>query len=163
MVFVLMGVSGCGKTLIGKKLSGEINLPFYDADDFHPKANIEKMKNGIPLNDDDRWPWLESLADHMKEWDVKGGAILACSALKESYRVLLTNHSGVPVQYIYLKGTKSLIANRLKKRHGHFFDESLLDSQFQALEEPEQALVADIDQTPDEIVKEIVSSISTTG
>lgn len=163
MVLVLMGVSGCGKTLIGKKLSVKIDLPFYDADDFHPKANIEKMSNGIPLNDDDRWPWLKVLADHMKEWDEKDGAILACSALKESYRELLTNHSGVPVQYIYLKGSKSLIASRLKKRHGHFFDESLLDSQFQALEEPQQAQVVEIDQTPDEIVKEIISFISTTG
>jgi len=158
-----MGVSGCGKTLIGKKLSGKINVPFYDADDFHPKANIEKMKNGIPLDDDDRWPWLESLADHMKEWEGQGGAILACSALKKSYRELLTNHSGVSVQYIYLKGSKSLIASRLEKRHGHFFDESLLDSQFQALEEPERALVVEINQAPDEIVSEIISSISTTG
>jgi len=115
MIYLLMGVSGSGKTLIGKKLSKSTDLPFYDADDFHPQANIEKMKSGIPLNDDDRRPWLESLADHMKKWDSKGGAILGCSALKKSYRDLLRNRSKVPVRTIYLKGSKSLIAQRLSR------------------------------------------------
>lgn len=162
MVFIIMGVSGSGKTLIGKKLSAKINLPFYDADDFHPKKNIEKMKNGIPLNNDDRRPWLESLADHMKKWDKNGGAILACSALKKSYRELLVNRSNVAAQYIYLKGSRSLIADRLKKRQGHFFNESLLDSQFRELEEPQHVITIETDQTPDNIIKEIVSSISAT-
>ena len=163
MIYLLMGVSGSGKTLIGKKLSQISSLPFYDADDYHPQANIEKMGKGIPLNDDDRRPWLESLANHMKKWDEHGGAILACSALKKSYRDLLENRSKVPVRTIYLKGSKSLIAERLKQRKGHFFDSSLLDSQFDALEEPERALTVEINQKPDEIVSQISALMSTTG
>lgn len=158
-----MGVSGSGKSLIGKKLSKSTDLPFYDADDFHPQANIEKMKKGTPLNDDDRRPWLESLADHMKDWDSNGGAILGCSALKKSYRDLLRNRSKVPVRTIYLKGSKSLIAQRLKQRKGHFFDSSLLDSQFEALEEPQRALTIEINQEPDEIVGQILALMSPSG
>lgn len=159
MVLIIMGVSGSGKTLIGEHLSERLQLPFYDADAFHPQANIEKMADGIPLNDDDRRPWLESIAGNMEEWDSEEGAVLACSALKQAYRDLLKKRSGVNFRLIYLKGSRSLIARRLSHRSGHFFDPSLLDSQFQALEEPRDALTVSIDQPPEQIVAEIISKL----
>ena len=104
-----MGVSGSGKTTVGKLLSKKLNLPFYDADDFHPAANIEKMAEGIPLNDNDRWPWLDKLGKLLKSWEANGGAILACSALKEKYRKRLTTVSKETLQFIYLSGSFNLI------------------------------------------------------
>lgn len=159
MVLILMGVSGCGKTLTGQMLSNELNLPFYDADDFHPKKNVEKMKSGQPLTDEDRRPWLETLAEKIKDWEKEGGAILACSALKESYRNILSSTTET-VQFVYLKGSQSLIARRLTNRFGHFMPESLLDSQFNALEEPDDAITVSIENSPGLIVRDILKKLS---
>jgi len=155
-----MGVSGCGKTTVGKRLSQKVGLPFYDADDFHPPENVEKMKSGQPLNDDDRQPWLEILSDRISEWNRSGGAILACSALKRSYRTILQSKSK-DVQFVYLKGDRDLILDRMKKRIGHYMPPKLLDSQFDALEEPENTIKVSIEPSPEEIVERIVSKLKT--
>ncbi|MCB1071661.1 MAG: gluconokinase [Chlamydiia bacterium] len=154
MRLVLMGVSGCGKTAIGLELSKILNIPFYDADDFHSAENKEKMSHGIPLTDDDRLPWLKTLADLLKE---KSGLILGCSALKESYRKIL--RVSPDVQFIYLKGSYQLIHDRLKKRHGHFFDPHLLKSQFADLEEPKDAIVVDISPSISKITESILQKL----
>lgn len=152
-----MGVSGAGKTLIGQRLARRLDMPFYDGDDFHPKSNIQKMESGQPLNDDDRRPWLEILARKMNEWEKSGGAILACSALKKQYRRILVSQESA--RFIYLKGTLSLIAERLAQREGHFMPEELLASQFEALEEPKNAVTVLVDQLPEQIVADILNRI----
>lgn len=154
MVIVLMGVTGSGKTTIGRLLSKELGWKYYDADDFHPVANVEKMSSGIPLNDDDRRPWLEILSDLIRGCLERGeNAVLACSALKESYReFLLVNER---VRLIYLKGDRELIKERLNARGGHYMNPALLDSQFETLEEPKRDWQVDISLSPDEIVKSI--------
>ena len=157
MIYILMGVSGAGKTLIGQQLSERLDIPFYDGDDFHPPANVQKMKSGEPLNDDDRRPWLESLANNMIKWEQNGGAILACSALKKSYRKILG--SKTDTQLIYLKGSPSLIADRLAERSGHYMPPELLQSQFDALEEPDEALTVSVEPPPEEIVSTIIERI----
>ncbi|MCB1110226.1 MAG: gluconokinase [Chlamydiia bacterium] len=139
MIIVLMGVSGCGKTVIGEELSRELGIPFYDADDFHSEANKRKMKEGKALTDTDRKPWLKNLADFMQ---AHGEMILACSALKHAYRRILRISS--EVKFVYLKGAYPLIRSRLEARKGHFFNPELLDSQFATLEEPRHALVVDV-------------------
>ena len=152
MRIIIMGVSGCGKTAIGMELSKTLAIPFYDGDDFHSEANKEKMSHGHPLTDEDRKPWLETLANLLKE---KAPLILACSALKESYRKAL--RVAPDVRFIYLKGSYELIEKRLKERHGHFFDPHLLKSQFADLEEPQDACVVDIDSPISDIVKKIIN------
>lgn len=159
MIYIVMGVSGSGKTLIGTKLAEGLKLPFFDADDFHPEENVAKMESGEPLNDRDRLPWLQEMARNMVNWEQNGGAVLACSALKESYRKLLSP-SGIPVTFIHLKGSKQLIAERMSQRKGHYMPDSLLDSQFEALEEPQQAITVSIDKTPENIVNKILSQLS---
>lgn len=155
-----MGVSGCGKTTIGSLLANKIDFPFYDADDFHPKSNVEKMKSGQPLNDDDRKPWLQILSKKIEEWNNKKGAVLACSALKKKYRTLLASNPGPSeITFVYLKGSKTLIANRLQNRKDHYMPPNLLDSQFEDLEEPETAITISIDQTPKKIVSSILKQI----
>ncbi len=158
MIYIVMGVSSSGKTLVGTKLAQALNLPFYDADDYHPESNIGKMKEGLPLNDKDRLPWLRNMARAMQDWEEQGGAVLACSALKKSYRSILTP-DGIPVQFIYLKGSRELIAGRMKDRNGHFMPLSLLDSQFEALEKPERAITVSIDRSPEKIVGEILEQL----
>jgi carbohydrate kinase (thermoresistant glucokinase family) len=158
MIYILMGVSGAGKTLIGQKLSECLDIPFYDGDDFHPPANVKKMKSGQPLNDNDRRPWLESLANNMIEWEQTGGAILACSALKKKYRKILG--SKTDTQFIYLKGSPSLIADRLAKRKGHYMPPELLQSQFDALEEPDEAFTVSVEPSPEEIVTSILDRLA---
>ena len=150
MVYVVMGVSGSGKSTIGKNLAQSMNLPFYDGDDYHPQANIDKMASGQPLNDDDRQPWLVELALNTKKWNDQGGAVLACSALKERYRQTLSAFGGV--KFVYLKGTKELILKRMQERE-HFMKPKMLDSQFATLEEPKDAIELNISDTPDEMVK----------
>lgn len=160
MVYILMGVSGAGKTLIGQKLSDKLGIPFYDGDDFHPPKNVEKMKSGKPLNDEDRKPWLEMLAQKIHNWNQDGDAILACSALKKRYRDLLKNQSAKDeVIFIYLKGPQKLIAQRITDRSDHFMPQDLLDSQFQTLEEPDHCITVSVNQTPDEIVDSIIMGI----
>lgn len=159
-IIVLMGVTGSGKTTIGRLLSQELGWTFYDADDFHPFANVEKMSSGIPLNDDDRKPWLQILSDLIRKCLERGeNAVLACSALKESYReFLLVNER---VRLIYLKGDRELIKQRLKARRGHYMNPALLDSQLETLEEPKRGWKVDISLSPDEIVKTIKGYLST--
>ena len=162
MIYVVMGVSGAGKTLIGKQLADALNLSFYDGDDFHPVENVRKMESGQPLNDEDRWPWLDELARNMDEWQQDdGGAVLACSALKQSYRNHLRSSSNSTLIFIYLKGSKELIAQRLKKREGHYMPADLLDSQFEALEEPRarDVITVSVDQSPEKIIREIRKSL----
>jgi gluconokinase len=154
MVVVLMGVSGSGKTTVGRLLAARTGATFYDADDFHPQANVEKMRRGVPLTDEDRRPWLEALRALVASCLERGErAVLACSALKEEYRrrILLDGR----VKLVYLKGDYALIKERLKKRSGHFMKPELLDSQFDALEEPRHALQVEADAPPEEIVEAI--------
>lgn len=161
MVIIVMGVSGCGKTTVGRLLADRLKLPFRDADHFHPEPNIEKMRAGIPLNDEDRKPWLENLNQSMRQWNREAGAVLACSALKKSYRDLLRNgFNPNEVIFVFLKGNKELIAGRLKQREGHYMPPGLLDSQFKALEEPVNALTIFIEATPEDIVEQTISKLS---
>jgi len=155
MVVILFGVAGAGKTVIGRMLAAELGWEFYDADEFHPAANIEKMRRGIPLADADRWPWLERLSELISTCVEQGrDAVLACSALKESYRRRLKISD--EVELVYLKGGYTLIAARLRERQGHFMNPELLRSQFDTLEEPTSgALVVDVAQSPAEVVRAI--------
>jgi len=154
-----MGVSGCGKTTIGRLLATEMGLTFFDADDFHSQSNIDKMKNNIPLSDEDRFPWLNILALNMLQWKAQGGFVLSCSALKECYRkILSSNISGI--SWIYLEGTLDLIHSRLKSRDHHYMKSSLLQSQFDILEVPNYGLHLSTDQLPQVIVKKIQSKLN---
>jgi gluconokinase len=152
MVIVLMGVAGSGKTTIGRGLAGALGWRFYDADDYHPHANVEKMSRGVPLNDDDRRPWLQVLHDLIAASLARDEhAVLACSALKESYRAYLLFDERV--QLVYLKGDHELIAARLQQRSDHFMKPQMLDSQFATLEEPAQGLHIDVSLSPEEIIQ----------
>jgi len=153
-MYIIMGVSGSGKTTIGKALAKALDMPFYDADDFHPPDNVDKMQAGQPLTDADRRPWLEDLAKQIQHWCEKRGGVLACSALKESYRQLLMS-SGVPVQWIYLKGELELIQQRMHARDDHFMPTTLLQSQFDTLEEPVYGWHLDISKSADELVNDL--------
>ena len=152
MIIILMGVSGSGKTTIGERLAQALGWPFYDGDQFHPPANVAKMQQGMPLTDEDRWPWLHALRTHMATWLQQGrSAVLTCSALKQAYREHLVVDEA-EVKLVYLKGDYDLIHERLAQRHGHFMPPGLLASQFAALEEPEQGVVVDIVHPPETIV-----------
>jgi len=154
MIIVLMGVSGSGKTTVGRLLSKELGWKYYEADDYHSSANVEKMRRGIPLDDADRRPWLETLRDLIRDClEREENAVLTCSALKESYREFLLIDERVVL--IYLKGSYELIRQRLAARRGHYMNPNLLDSQFDTLEEPAAATHVDISSSPDEIVKKI--------
>jgi len=157
-VIIIIGVSGSGKTTIGRLLSGELGWQYYEGDNFHPPANIEKLKSGVPLDDADRKPWLESLRDLIRNCLEQGdSAVVACSALKQRYRDFLLVDERVIL--IYLKGDYELIRERLSKRRGHFLNPNLLDSQFAALEEPKTAMQVDVSLSPAEIVKSIRSAL----
>ena len=158
MIIIIIGVSGCGKTTIGKLLSQEIGLSFYDADDFHPQKNIEKMVKNIPLTDDDRKSWLMDLSERIRQWWSNGGAILACSELKESYRKLLTSKID-EVKFVYLSGSKELIKKRIENRKNHFMKYYLLESQLDTLEVPTYGLHITIDHSPKEIINYITSEL----
>lgn len=163
MVYIIMGVSGCGKTTIGGMLAKMLAVSFYDADDYHPQNNINKMENSIPLDDDDRDPWLLDLAAHIAQWNRDGGAVLACSALKEKYRQILSWDGKEIVVFIYLEGDKDIILERMKKRKEHFIPLGLLESQFNALEVPLNAITVQIDKTPGEICTEIIKKLASKG
>jgi len=155
MVVVLMGVSGSGKTTIGKMLAAALKWRFYDADALHSTANREKMRRGIPLTDSDRLPWLRRVRRVIEKCMAAGtGAVVACSALKQSYREILMVNAG-EVRIVYLKGSAELIARRLADRKGHFMPADLLPSQFAALEEPRDAIAVDISGTPEQVVNAI--------
>jgi len=149
-----MGPAGAGKTTIGELLALQLHWNFADADNFHPAANIEKMSRGIPLHDEDRMPWLHSLRDAILQWDAQGkNVVLACSALKRSYRELLLINSNVKL--VYLKGSFDLFRDRLRARKGHYAGEQILAGQFADLEEPQDALTIDSAQPPEQIVAQI--------
>lgn len=154
MIIVLMGVTGAGKTTIGRLLAEQLGWPFYDADDFHPQSNVEKMRRGEPLTDDDRVGWLVSLEELIREkLRSETSIVLACSALKASYRSRLLIDARV--RLVYLKGTRSLIQERVAVRRGHYMNPSLIESQFAILEEPERAVVLDAAGSPEDLVDEI--------
>jgi gluconokinase len=157
MIVVLMGVSGSGKSTVGRILAERLGWNFIEADDFHPPANVEKMRGGTPLNDEDRKPWLAALKKRIDEaYERRENAVLACSALKHSYQDYLEREGDLAfVEYVYLKGSEELIAKRLAQRKGHFMDPKLLHSQFEALEPPANALQVDITPPPEEIAAEI--------
>jgi len=161
-VVIVMGVSGSGKSTIGAMLAAQLSWQFEDADWFHPAANVEKMHKGIPLTDDDRWPWLGAIADWIDQLRRSGGhSVLACSALKRRYRDVLIGDRR-DVRLVYLDGEEALIARRIATRHEHFMPQSLLHSQFEALEKPgsdENPVTVSIAPAPRQIVARIVSSL----
>ncbi len=146
-----MGVSGCGKSSVGEGLAARLGIPYRDGDDLHPPANVEKMRAGVPLTDADRWPWLDRVAGVLA---TGAPVIVGCSALRRAYRDRLRTGAGGPVRFIYLSGSREVIATRMAARSGHYMPTSLLDSQFAALEPPGpgEALVLDIDQPLDAII-----------
>ncbi|WP_029036120.1 NADP-dependent phosphogluconate dehydrogenase [Salinimicrobium xinjiangense] len=158
-VYIVMGVSGVGKTTIGKMLAEELNIPFFDADDYHPVANVEKMKAGIPLQDDDRYEWLENLGIKIREWQKTGGAVLACSALKEKYRTQLQSLPQEHLKWIFLHSDYEVIHGRISGREGHYFKPELLQSQYETLELPSYGIHIDVDQSPEQIINEIMENI----
>lgn len=159
MIYIVMGVSGCGKSTIGKELAEQLSLPFYDADDFHFPESVAKMASGTALTDDDRKPWLSLLANNIVDWESAGGAVLACSALKQSYRDILSSTTENTVRFVYLKGDKATLTARMKSRANHFMPESLLDSQLNTLEPPQDAITVLLKNTVDEIISQILKAI----
>ena len=157
---ILMGVSGCGKTAVGTRLSGTLGWPFFDGDDFHPDENIAKMSQGIPLNDEDRATWLAKLHDLITEHLRAGiSMLLVCSALKQKYRDQL--REGNPgIVFVYLKGSYELIFSRMQNRASHYMKAGMLKSQFNTLEEPVEALVVNIDQSIESIVIQILDELN---
>jgi gluconokinase len=148
-----MGVSGSGKTTVGRELAGRLGVDYAEADEFHPQANIEKMAAGHPLTDDDRWPWLDAIARWIGEHEESGG-VVTCSALKRTYRDILT--AGGPVFFVHLTGSRAVIAARLNARKDHFMPPALLDSQIadlQPLGPDEPGIVLDIDTTPEALAE----------
>jgi carbohydrate kinase (thermoresistant glucokinase family) len=159
-----MGVTGCGKTTLGQALAERLALPFHDADDYHPDANRQKLRSNIPLDDNDRLPWLQALAASLQQWEQTGGAVLACSALKESYRAVL--RTGAPdAMFVHLKGDKQFIAQRLAERaqigHDliHNFDH-ILDGQYRDLEEPHDAITVPVEAPVSDAVDLLLAQLS---
>ncbi|HET8701070.1 MAG TPA: gluconokinase [Nitrococcus sp.] len=164
-IVLVMGVSGSGKTTVAAMLAGRLHWPFADGDDFHSPENIAKMHSGIPLDDDDRLPWLQAIAAQIDRWRAEhSNGVVVCSALKRRYRDLIIG-ARPGVRLVYLQGDRALIARRLAARHGHFMPGSLLQSQFDALEEPapeEQAISIWIGKPPVALVDEIIAALAVT-
>jgi len=161
VVIIIWGVAGAGKTTVGKLLARELGWQFYEADDFHPQANIDKMRSGLPLTDEDRQPWLNSLREVI-ERSLQAGvnSVLACSALKKKYRDRL--RVSAEVKFVFLRGDPARIAKQLEQRRGHFMGPKLLDSQFADLEEPassEDVLTVELGSSPRELVEEITREL----
>lgn len=163
-IVVVMGVSSSGKSTVGKALADRLGVPFLDGDGYHPPANVEKMRAGTPLTDTDRWPWLERLSLALKEAAGGSGiAVGACSALKRTYRDFMTKTAGEPILFVYLKGSKDVIAARIAARKHEFMPASLLDSQFATLEEPsadENVVAVPVTDPVGEIVETVAGSFT---
>ena len=164
-VLVVMGVSGSGKSTIGEQLAERLGWSYEDGDKFHPASNVAKMSAGHPLTDEDRWPWLQAIADEIDRARKAGEhVVISCSALKRSYRDVLV-HGRNDVRIVYLSGTQELIANRLARRKGHFMPPGLLTSQFKTLEPPgadENPVTVSIDASVEEIVDDTISQLGLT-
>jgi carbohydrate kinase (thermoresistant glucokinase family) len=160
---IVMGVSGSGKTTIGELLAQQLGRPFYDGDDYHSAANVAKMAAGNPLTDADRHDWLATLATHLGEWEAAGGAVLACSALKETYRQTLQAGEQLPLTWVFLDGSRELLEKRLEGRHDHYMKASMLDSQLATLEEPTYGIRIELtnSETPAQVVARIMAQLST--
>lgn len=161
--YIVMGVAGCGKSHIGKAFAERIGAQFVDGDDLHPSSNIAKMSKAIPLTDTDRAPWLVRIGEALR--DSNQPLVIACSALKRTYRETIRNTAGTTVQFLFLDGTRALLLERMSARNDHFMPTSLLDSQLQDLERPEPAelaLTVSIDQPPDAVVTEILAELGGT-
>lgn len=155
-----MGVTGCGKTTVGALLAKDCGWEFYDADDFHPAANVARMKSGVPLTDEDRWPWLERLNGFLLDSEREGKSlVLACSALKQVYRDRLVHGCGA-ARFVFLDGDIELIRARLAARQGHYMNPKLLDSQFAILEPPQDALRLDIDASSEVLARHIRQALA---
>lgn len=158
-----MGVSGVGKTTVGELLAARQGWPFYDADDFHPPANVEKMRGGLPLNDGDRQPWLEALNAFIQQEAQAGHSlVLACSALKDAYRVTLCR-GAADVRFVYLSAAPGVVRARIEARTGHFMNPGLLESQYATLEAPDEAIVVDAAQPPEAIVDDVLAEVRKTN
>jgi len=155
---VIMGVSGCGKSSVGAALGAALGIPYRDGDDLHPAANVEKMRNGIPLNDGDRWPWLDRVAHVLND---EAPVIVGCSALRRAYRDRIRSGAGGAVRFVHLAGSRDIIAARMAARTGHYMPTTLLDSQFATLEAPgpDEALTLDIDAPLEALVGAILGDI----
>jgi carbohydrate kinase (thermoresistant glucokinase family) len=164
-LFIVMGVSGSGKTTIGELLAKHLNLPFYDGDDYHPAANVAKMAAGHPLTDADRHDWLATLAQHLGEWEQNRGAVLACSALKETYRQTLQGGAKEHLHWVFLDGSYELLHSRLEGRHDHYMKADMLDSQLATLEKPAYGLRIELvkDETPEQVMDRIVERLPASG
>ena len=150
-----MGVTGCGKTTVGERLAQDCGWEFRDADDFHPRENVAKMKSGAPLTDADRWPWLASLNAFLRESEREGrNLVLACSALKQAYRDRLAEGCA-RLRFVFLEGDRELIGARLRARRGHYMNPKLLDSQFAILEPPQDALRLAVADSPAALARRI--------
>jgi gluconokinase len=158
---VIMGVAGCGKSSVGEALSARLQIPYRDGDDLHTPDAIGKMRQGVPLTDDDRWPWLDRVAHVLS---AEAPILVGCSALKRAYRDRIRSGAGGPVTFVHLSGRRDLIASRMAARTGHYMPASLLDSQFAALEPPgpDEAISVDIDQALPAIVDAILSQLEAT-
>ena len=157
LCIIIMGVSGSGKSTVGKLVAERIGGFFIDGDDLHPAVNIKKMKLGIPLDDIDRYPWLDNIVQSAQERMMSQSVVVACSALKESYRTRL---SSIPYHLVYLEGKKDKIKSRLLRRNGHFMPANLIDSQFADLEAPDDALVAQVTLPAEMIVERIINAFA---
>lgn len=159
-----MGVSGCGKTAVGAALAERLGVPFIEGDQHHPQANIDKMAAGIALDDDDRWPWLAALGGILGETArANGGGVLACSALRKAYRGHLADAAGLPLRFVFLDGSRALLAGRMSTRPGHFMPVKLLDSQLATLEPPgpdEGAVTVPIDEPLGALVERIAGVLA---
>jgi gluconokinase len=162
-LIVVMGVAGSGKTTIASGLAEKLGVPFVEGDSLHPIANVKKMANGIPLTDEDRWPWLAAIGERMEVERLTGhGVVVSCSALKHAYRDCLRKEVHGKVHFILLDGSRELITDRMKKRKGHFMPPALLDSQFTTLEKPtsdEHAVILDISHTVPTLLAEAAQSV----
>ncbi len=166
-LIVVMGVSGCGKTSVGIDIAARLGFAFVEGDTLHPRGNVEKMSQGIPLSDDDRWPWLDLVGAALRQAREEGrGLVVSCSALKKSYRDRLRHAAGGPVFFVFLEGSRSVLQARMADRRGHFFPPALLDSQLAALENPageELVVTVDIDAPVDRIVDRALNGLGGLG